>query len=173
MDGVVAGSVSVISNSRLTGSGTINQNLTIESGGVAQFNGGTFKVNGSIINNGLMILSAGASLTGSSASFINNGILDIITAGAFTPPTGFQNNGVIVDSSVVKTSSVAKVGDAVTITIESYTEHTYQLQYSSTLSSNSFINIGASQTGSTGTTLTFSDPNPTGSVGFYRVAVTP
>jgi len=37
----------------------------------------------------------------------------------------------------------------------------------------SFANIGAPQTGSTGTTLVFTDPTATGSSGFYRLVVKP
>ena len=173
LDGSIAGNLTVQAGGRLTGSGTIGENLTVASGGVAQFSGGTFAVNGSITNNGLVILSNGARFTGTVSSFVNNGTLDIITAGTFTPPPGFQNNGVIIDSSAVRAASVAKLGNAVTVSINSNTGHVYQLQYSPTLTGASFTNIGAPQTGSTGTTLAFTDPAATGSCGFYRVVVAP
>jgi len=173
LNGLISGNLSVQTGGRLIGSGTIGQNLTVSSGGVAQFNGGTFAVNGSIANNGLFILSNGARITGSSSSFVNNGTLDVITAGKFVPPSGFQNNGVIVDSSAVRAAFVSKSGSTVTIGINSNTGHAYQLQYFPTLTGGSFTNIGAPQTGSTGTTLVFTDPAATGSKGFYRVIVAP
>ncbi|MEI7929659.1 MAG: hypothetical protein WCH40_14005, partial [Verrucomicrobiales bacterium] len=98
---------------------------------------------------------------------------DIITAGKFVPPPGFQNNGVIIDSSAVRAASVSKSGSTVTVKINSNTGHTYQLQYSPTLTGGTFTNIGASQAGSTGITLVFTDPAATSSRGFYRVVVAP
>jgi len=173
LDGSIVGNLTVQAGGRLTGSGTIGGNLSVASGGVAQFNGATFAVNGVITNNGLVILSNGAHFTGTSSSFVNNGTLDIITAGAFTPPPGFQNRGVIIDSSAVRVTSVAKSGSSVTVRINSNTGHVYQLQYSPTLNGGTFANIGVPQTGATGATLVFSDPAARGSSGFYRVVVAP
>lgn len=170
-NGVVGGNVSV--SGLLTGCGTINGTLTVNLGGIVDLTGCTLTVNGAITNNGLFILSNGARLAGSSPSFTNNGTLDIITAGTFTPPTGFVNNGVIIDSSVVKTKAIQKTGNSITITIDSYTGHTYQLQKSTTLAANSFSNIGASQQGNTNNVLTFTDPSATGVRGFYRIVVNP
>jgi hypothetical protein len=80
---------------------------------------------------------------------------------------------VILDSSAVRVASVSKSGNTFTVRINSNTGHTYQLQYSPTLTGGTFTNIGAPQSGSTGTTLVFTDPAATGSRGFYRVVVTP
>ena len=173
LDGSIPGSVTVNAGSRITGTGTVGQNFTVAASGTAQFNGGTFKVNGNVTNNGLVILSNAGRIGGTGTSFVNNGTLDLITAGTFTPPPGFLNNGVIVDSSVVRASGIAKSGNTVTITIDTYTGHTYQLQYSAVLASGSFANIGAPQAGSTGTPLVFTDPAATGNSGFYRVVVAP
>jgi hypothetical protein len=173
LDGSVAGNLTVQSGGRLIGSGTIQGNLTVASGGIVHLTDSTFTVNGSITNNGLIILSNGAHFTGTSPSFVNNGTLDIINAGTFTPPPGFENNGVILDASAARVASVSKFDNTVTVTIDSHTGHTYQLQYSPTLTAGTFTNIGAPQTGSTGTTLVFTDPAATGSSGFYRVVVAP
>jgi autotransporter-associated beta strand protein len=172
LDGSITGNLTVQAGGRLIGSGTIGGNLTVANGGVAEFSGGTFVVDGGITNNGFIILSNGARLTGTSSSFVNNGTLDVITAGTFTPPPGFQNNGVVLDSSVVRVASISRSGDNVTVRIESNTGHTYRLQYSPTLTGGSFENIGLAQTGSTGTTLEFTHSSSAGS-GFYRVTVNP
>jgi len=172
LDGSVASNLTVQAGGRLIGSGSIGGNLTVASGGIAQFSGGTFAVNGSITNNGLVILSNGARFTGNSSSFVNNGTLDVINAGTFTPPQGFQNNGVIIDANSVRVTSVSRSGNNVTVRIDSHTGHTYQLQHSPTLNGGSFVNIGLPQTGSTGTILEFTASSSAGS-GFYRVAVTP
>jgi T5SS/PEP-CTERM-associated repeat protein/autotransporter-associated beta strand protein len=156
----------------LGGTGTINGSLTVGSGGIVDLIGGTLTVNGAIINNGLFILSNGAHLAGVT-SFTNNGTLDLITAGTFVPPPNFVNNGVILDSNLVKAKTVTKSGTTFTVTIASYTGHTYQFQISSSPMSNTFTNLGPPQQGSTGTVLTFADPSAAGTKGFYRIVVNP
>lgn len=88
------------------------------------------------------------------------------TSGSSSPPAGFQNNGVVIDTSVVKVAAISMNGNNVGITINSHTGHRYQLQYSPTLEGGSFTNIGAPQSGRTGTTLLLTDPNATASKGF-------
>lgn len=161
---------------------TVVGQLTVNSGGVVDISGGTLTVNGEITNDGTFILSSGATLAGVTG-FINNGVLDITTAGPFTPPVGFVNNGVVLDKSAVKVKAITKteaivngtekIIAAVNLTIDSYTGHTYQLQVSSSLAAGSFANLGDPQQGSTGAVLTFSDPNATGPLGFYRIIVDP
>src|SRR5947209_16222044 len=109
------------------GTGTINGSLTVNNGGVVDLTGGTFTVNGAITNNGLFILSNGSQLAGVT-SFTNNSTLDITTAGTFNQPPNFTNNGTIIDSSVVKTKSVSRSGSSISVAIDSYTGHNYQLQ---------------------------------------------
>ena len=59
------------------------------------------------------------------------------------------------------------------VTIDGYTGHTYQLQRSSSLTDDVFTNLGSSQSGTTGTVLTFTDSSPSPTQGFYRVQVDP
>lgn len=68
--------------------------------------------------------------------------------------------------------SISKIGSTVTLTIDSFTNFNYQLQHADSLTS-AFANIGSPQAGFTGTTLTLSDPNASGSAGFYRVIIPP
>jgi autotransporter-associated beta strand protein len=169
-NGSVSGNVSV--SGLMTGAGTIHGSLAINNGGGVQVNGGTLTVDGAVTNNGLVILSSGAQI-GGLTGFVNNGTLDLTTAGPFNPPN-FTNNGTIIDSSVVKTKTVNKAGNTVTITIDSFTGHTYQLQKSATSpAANTFSSIGLAQQGSTGNVLTFTDSNATGTKSFYRVVVDP
>jgi autotransporter-associated beta strand protein len=169
-NGTIGGDVTV--NGQLSGCGTINGSLTVNLGGVVDLVGCAVTINGPITNDGLFILSDGAQLAGVT-SFTNNGTLDIITAGTFTPPPGFVNNGTIIDSSVAKVETLSMTGTTITITINSYTDHTYQMQASSSPDSSSFTNLGSPQQGATGTVLTFTDPNATGSPGFYRILINP
>ncbi len=172
LDGSVASSVTVNANAALIGTGTIQQSLTIASGGTMQLNGGTFTVNGGVTNNGLILLSNGARIVGNSPSFVNNGTLDVINAGTFTPPPGFQNNGIILDASVVKVREFSKSGNVISVTIDSHTGHQYQLQTTSSLAV-AFANVGTAVTGATGTPLTLTATNLGDVAGFYRVVVTP
>ncbi len=156
----------------LSGTGTINGPLV--NNGIVDLTGGTLTINNTVTNNGLFILSGGSSLAGVT-SFVNNAKLDIITAGTFTPPNGFVNNGVIIDSSVVKAKAASFTGTTMSLMIDSYTGHTYRLQVSTSPMANSFADVVASppQQGATGTVLMFTDSNVSGMSGFYRILVGP
>jgi hypothetical protein len=73
-------------------------------------------------------------------------------------------------STEIKT--FAKAGSTATLTIDSTTNFNYQLQHTDSLT-NAFSNIGSPQNGTTGITLTFTDPNASASVGFYRIVIGP
>ena len=158
--------------------------------------GGTITVDGAITNNGTLRLEHGAMLAvdgaaaggtntpnavrlrtasataAGGATFVNNGTLDIIS-GALNAPDGFTNNGVVLDSRVVQAKSASMTGGVMRVTIDSYTGHTYQFQRSNSLDDGSFTNLGAPQSGTTGSVLTFQDANPASGQGFYRVQVDP
>jgi hypothetical protein len=65
---------------------------------------------------------------------------------------------------------ISKVGSTATMTIDSLSGYTYQLQRSATGLPGTFTNIGSSQNG-TGGTLTFTDPTATSPAAFYRVSI--
>jgi hypothetical protein len=65
---------------------------------------------------------------------------------------------------------ISKVGSTATLTIDSLTGYTYQLQRSDTLLPGTFTNIGSPQNG-TGITLTFTDSTATDPAAFYRVLI--
>lgn len=142
--------------------------------------GTTFEVRGpgsvtltGVINNGTLRVKDGATLnTSEAANFVNNGILDLISGTATLPPN-FTNgpDGIVLTRESVSVKSMALSAAAATLTIDSYTGHTYQLQHSATLNEG-FTNTGAPQTGATGTTLTFTaQEDPAAPRGFYRIAV--
>lgn len=168
-DGAVYGDVST--SGLLTGTGAFHGSLVVNNGGTANFDGATIPVDGGIVNNGTFILRNGAQLTGETG-FSNTGTLDVSTAGPFNPPM-FSNSGTVIDASVIKVKSIARAGNTVTIRVDSYTGHSYQLQKSTTTPDASAFtaNVNNPQTGTTGTVLTFSDSNASGTRAFYRVAV--
>ncbi len=191
--GAFAGAVTVDRGGALTGAATIAGTLSIDAGGLVDLSSGTLVANGGVVNNGTVRLTHGAVLAvngdtlsasngkvaarqargaASVPAFINNGTLDIISGG-ISAPEGFTNNGVVIDSRVVAAKSVSLVGGALTLTVDGYTGHTYQLQRSDSLAGGAFTNLGASQTGATGSVLTFQDASPSSAQGFYRVQVDP
>jgi autotransporter-associated beta strand protein len=149
--GSSTGNVTVTAGGTLSGTGTIKGELIVEPGGVVDFDAGTLTVNGAITNGGLFVFKNGGHIAGAT-SFINNGVIDVSTSSGFTPPPGFVNNGVIIDSTVIKIRAALKAGATMTVTINSYTGHTYQLQKTATLMDD-FENVGDPQQGNTGTLL--------------------
>jgi autotransporter-associated beta strand protein len=156
----------------ITGAITSSTSVSIASGAVLYLSGGALNVPGSINNSGEVKLSGSAalSLTG---TFINSGVLDLIN-GPQSLPAKFVNNGTVLNAGSVQVQQLAKSGaSGFSLTIQGYTQHTYQLQRATSLSAPvTWTNVGAPQTGS-GTPLTFSDPAPTGANGFYQVLVSP
>jgi autotransporter-associated beta strand protein len=175
-DGVVAGdSVKIASGAALTGSGTIEGDLTNDST-ITSGTGGELAVFGDVVNNGTMRLTGGTELY-VSGSFVNNGVLDLLT-GAGSLPANLVNNGVVIDSSAIKVDDYQKNGSAFTMTIESFSGHSYKLQRSTDLTSASWEDVGLIQTGVTQsdgspTLLTFADSNATANHWFYRFQITP
>ena len=82
--------------------------------------------------------------------------------GLFNPP--------LLVSKQIKT--ISRIGSMVTITIDGSASYTYQLQHSNSLSTPSFSNVGAPQSGATGTILTFNDQSAS-TTGLYRLVVGP
>ena len=171
--GAFGNAVTIGSGGVFQATGSIAGALTVNGGGLMMVTGGgAVSVAGGVVNNGTIRLEKGAALTvGAGQTLINNGTLDIIT-GSFSAPGGFTNNGVVLDSSLVAVTSTSLTGTTFTLTINSYTGHTYQLQSSGSLTG-TFTNLGAPQSGTTGTVLTFTDPGASSTQNFYRIAVDP
>jgi autotransporter-associated beta strand protein len=195
--------VEIDAGATLTGCGTIIADLQVD--GAASFNcGGTTTVSGDITNNGTMSVTNGSTLvpngnftnngtltvvSGSllsasgAASFINNGVLDLLTSAASTLPAGFVNNGSVIYSSNVAVQTASKSGTNFTLTILSFSGHNYQLQSRSSLTTGTWNAVGGPQGGMSvtnpdgtisGTTLTFTDNGgATGGAKFYRIQVSP
>jgi hypothetical protein len=152
-----------------TGNGTFTGNLTLN-GTLASTLGGALVINGNVTNNGVLRFTGGTRLTVTGA-FTNNGILDLITSGS-SLPSGLINHGtVLLASSVSQVSSFSVSGTTATLQIQSYVGHNFQLQSATSLGG-AWQNLGPAQTG-TGSILTFTDPNYTGPLIFYRITVSP
>ena len=171
VDGFIAGDVTVRANAILRGRGIIGGKLTVDSGGAVEIEAGNLTLTGGAVNNGRFTLKKGAGLGGSSSAFTNNGVLDLITSPGFVLPINFANNGTILDSSAAKVKAFERVGTNTILTIDSYSGHTFQLQSASALSAGAFTDLGAPQSGLTGTVMTFSIPATAESQRFFRVAL--
>lgn len=161
--------VQISSGAKLTGRGTINGGLT-NAGTITCGAGGTLTVTGDVVNDGTMRFTGGTGLV-ASGHFVNNGVLDLLT-GAQSLPADLENNGVIIDNSSLGEVQAAKAGNTVTLSVQTFAGHSYQLQRSDSLASPSWTNIGTPQTGD-GTVRNFVDTTATGTQRFYRVAVSP
>lgn len=168
-------------------SGTVTNNVSLlpGDGGSLVFNGNVINngivtiapgrnvdFSGDVTNNGILRVTDGASLS-VSGTLINNGTIDILTGDQTLPP-GLVNNGWIIDSSAVKLESVKTSASSITLEIESYSGHVYQLQHNPTLAPGGWSDLGPPRSGTTGTVLGFTDScdAPAGR-DFYRIKVSP
>ncbi|HEX2748779.1 MAG TPA: autotransporter-associated beta strand repeat-containing protein [Verrucomicrobiales bacterium] len=160
---------------RVTGTIDNTSGVTVAAGATLCATGAqTLTLTGAIVNNGTLRISSGATLNAAgAASFVNNGILDLITGTATLPP-GFTNGpgGIVLNSGSINVKTVSRTGGSITLTVDSHTGHTYQLQSSASLQG-AFSPVGATQTGTTGTALTFTTDTAGALRGFYRVAIDP
>ncbi len=157
---------------KITGTLSSTSTLTVSSGAVFHLAGGALSVSGDINNNGIFKLS-GSSTLALTGSFTNNGVYDLINS-SVSLPANFTNNGVVLDSRSVVVRQASTAAGNFTVTIQSYSQHSYQLQRATSLAMPvTWSDIGAAQPG-TGGTLTFTDTTGvTGSSGFYRIQVSP
>ena len=154
----------------ITGTLAGTSSLTISNGAVFYLAGGALSVSGGITNNGIFKISGDPSLT-LTGSFVNNGVLDLIN-GTSGLPANFVNNGTVLSAQNVEVGQVGISGSTFSVSIQSYPQHTYQLQESSSLTSPSWTNVGQPQAG-TGSTLYFTDPAAAGAQMFYQIQVSP
>ena len=72
-----------------------------------------------------------------------------------------------------KTRGLSHDGTASTLTVDSFTGHTYQLQRAASLAADGsgFLDAGSAQSGSTGSVLSFSANDGAAAQGFYRLKV--
>jgi len=90
---------------------------------------------------------------------------------AFTD--GSQGIFIATPAISIKIKTISKTGNTVTITLDSFTGYTFQLQRSLSLTPAAFGNIGSPQAGITGSVLTFPDPEATDDIAFYQVTAVP
>lgn len=171
---VASDALNISVGASLSGYGTIKGDFN--NGGTVTCGSGTINVVGDVVNDGVMRFTGSGQLS-AQGNFVNNGILDLLTS-ASVLPANLVNNGVVIDSSQAKVRSYQKSGASFTLTVSSYSGHTYKLQRSQSLATNGWQDVGMLQNGvslsdGTPTTLTLSDTNSSGAKWFYRIVVGP
>jgi len=140
--------------STLTGCGTINGSVTIDSGGTVYTDCG-LAFTGAVTNNGALAVD-GTDLEFYSTVVNNNTIL-LYNGGTTNFHGAFINNGAVLNAGDTHSSNFSHVGDDEVIEVLSATGFRYQLQIATSLDPAVWTNSGTAQSG-TGGVLTFTDP---------------
>lgn len=170
---LTTGTITVASGGTLIDDGVINGSV-VNNGNIFTNSGGAVTISGNVTNNGSFTITNDSTMN-TGGTFTNYGILDIMT-GAQTLPTNFINDGTVLNVSLVKVQSFAMTSASnFTISIQTYPNHTYQLQSAPSLSATAWANVTTnvtSQTNGSGV-MTFSLTNVTGRSQFFRLGVGP
>jgi autotransporter-associated beta strand protein len=146
--------------------------LHIKAGGspTATFSG-NFTGTGTIVNDGTLRLVGNATLP-AGITLTNNGTLDVMSWQG-TLPTGFVNNGTVLDRSAIAIKQFAVQGSDVKVRIHGYSGHTYQLQARDSLDSGSWTDVGSPVVGADAD-IDFAQAGAAGNARrFYRVVIDP
>jgi fibronectin-binding autotransporter adhesin len=156
----------------LTGCGTINGIVVVDTGGTVLANCSPLVFAGSVTNNGTMRAINGSVLE-AYGDVVNNGVLDLIT-GTTNFHGAFINAGTILTSNDVRAIEISKSGNDINVRAQTYTGHNFQLQQRDSLTAGSWADIPGAQAG-TGGVLTFPDLGGATNVPvrFYRVRCSP
>lgn len=168
---LTASNVAVRAAALLTGCGVINGDLVNE-GTVAIDCPGGLTVNGGVTNHGRMRFTGGLGIS-ATGTFVNNGILDLIT-GSQAPIPGLVNHGTVLFADSVEAVYETGTAGTFSVSIASQPGHNYQLQRAASLEAPvTWADVGAAQAG-TGGTLVFTDPAAGPDArGYYRFKVDP
>jgi autotransporter-associated beta strand protein len=155
-------------------------------GSVVQLNGGRLLIGtgsnsatfagsisgpGSVTVNGTLRLVGNASIA-SGIALTNNGTLDIMTWSG-TLPANFVNHGTILDRSLNKLEACQATSTDFKVNLEGYAGHTYQLQYSDSLTGGSWHNVGSPVIGNNENILLTHPGGVDAAQRFYRVIIGP
>ena len=177
-----SGTVTLSINTGVNWAGARNLTVGVNNGsgsfsgviaGNSSRDGGTLSLTGTVVNSGTMQFTGGAQISATSALFINNGFLDLMTA-APALPAHFINNGVVLDRSQVRVWQTIVTGTDFKVSIQGYTGHSYQLQRTDSIGAGSnWLSLGSAQAGA-GQQITFADSGGvSGASRFYRILVSP
>ena len=124
---------------RLSGCGTVTGSVLIDAGGTVLSDCGTLTFTGIVTNNGTLRAINGSVLE-TYSNFVNNGTIDIINGGITNFHGAFINHGTILDASSVRISHATTSGLDFDVQIPSVIGHTYQLQFTTSLTPTNWTN---------------------------------
>lgn len=99
---------------------------------------------------------------------VNNGVLDLMTAGGVLPPN-LINNGTVLDASAVRLTDWSRTNNSFTLTIASYAGHTYTLQTTEDVA-NGWTDL-ETRAGTAGQNLVFTHDGGPWTRRYYRIKV--
>jgi T5SS/PEP-CTERM-associated repeat protein len=168
-----ANNLEIRSNAFLTGCGTVSGNVVVDPGGTVLADCGTLTFTGIVTNYGTMRAIEGTTLAANGA-VVNYGTIDAINGATNFHGGLINNNGTVLTAGSVIIRQVGKSGQDMVIKIPSVSGHTYQLQFTTSLTPANWTSTGASQPGSNGTVLMFIDSGGATNLPsrFYRVECT-
>ena len=168
---ITNGTVQIDAGGALVGYGSIT--APVVNTGTILVTNGTMRLTGNVTNYGTVRLTGGALLAATNGTFVNNGVLDIIT-GNPTLPAHFVNNGVVLTAQQARVAWVVKLGNAFQLGVQGYPGHNYLLLRALNLAPGAnWTVVGSAQPG-TGGMLTFTDPGPgSNAAAYYRIQVAP
>ena len=137
--------------------------------GIATVNSGTLTLSGDVTNSGTLRVTGGAQLV-INGTFVNTGVLDLLTSGS-PLPANLVNTGIVITNTDRRILSSARSGTNFSVTVAGHAGHSYQLQRTGALGG-TWTNIGSAVSGG-GETLVLTDSGALGSRLFYRVAIIP
>lgn len=146
--------------------GSINGDVNVQ--GTLVGHGDPLNLSGNLVNEGTIRLTGNAALS-VNGSFINNGVLDLLTGG--DPPAGLVNNGIVISNDQRRILEFQRVGNSFTCTVAGFVGHSYRLQRALSLDG-PWMNIGPAVAGN-GSEISFVDPAAPLLRAFYRVSVSP
>ncbi|HTS16406.1 MAG TPA: hypothetical protein VMP11_02425 [Verrucomicrobiae bacterium] len=134
-----ANGIEVRSNAVLSGCGTINGSVVVDSGGLIEADcGGVLTFTGIVTNNGDIVAANGTTIE-SYGLVVNDGVFDIIN-GSTNFHSGFVNNGTILTTNnVPQILSITAVGSDIHIQFTTSSNLTCVLEYSGSFPAGSWI----------------------------------
>jgi len=168
---ITNGAVQIDAGGALGGYGSVT--VPVVNNGTILATNGTLRLTGNVTNYGTVRLTGGALLAATNGTFVNNGVLDILT-GNQTLPAHLLNNGVVLTAQQARVAWAAKLGNAFQLGVQGYPGHNYSLlRATNPAPGTNWVLVGFAQAG-TGGALTFTDPGTgSNSAAYYRIKVTP
>lgn len=165
-------SLEIAAGGTLSGCGVINGDVVCH-GTITLDCPAGLTINGDVQNNGLMLVTARSRII-SNGALENRGTIDLIGSPATALPASVTGDGTILDAGLVTIQSILMTGGPLAISMQTYPNHTYELQSAAALTGPWIaVTAGVTMQTSPAGLRTWTIPAPAAGRRFYRVAVGP